>query len=200
MSCRTSFGIFPLHLIINLDDYHLTLLNPSHWKILKQVQDDKLDIPSGTFGTFDTFPPFVYTKCMLHKLALNVPGLSGDTNIPNPEGLQFSGPAQTSVGYVLSQFLNLTFTIAIILSFIWFVWGAYEYIVAQGQKEALSAAKERIRYSLVGFIILVAAFLIGNWAPTIFPFIRSFYDNANVPQIQDTGNIQGQPCEAGKPC
>jgi hypothetical protein len=69
---------------------------------------------------------------VMDKIALNVPGLSGDTNIPNPEGLQFSGPAQTSAGYVLSQFLNLTFTIAIILSFIWFVWGAYEYIVAQG--------------------------------------------------------------------
>jgi hypothetical protein len=97
---------------------------------------------------------------VMDKIALNVPGLSGDTNIPNPEGLQFSGPAQTSAGYVLSQFLNLTFTIAIILSFIWFVWGAYEYIVAQGQKEALSAAKERIRYSLVGFILLVIFFKV----------------------------------------
>lgn len=137
---------------------------------------------------------------MLNKIALNLPGLSGDTNIPNPEGLQFSGPAQTSLGFVVSQFLNLVFTIGIVLSFLWFVWGAYEYIAAQGQKELLNSAKERIRYALVGFILLVIAFLIGNWAPTIFPFIRSFYDNANVPQIQDTGNIQTPPCESGKPC
>jgi ABC-type Fe3+ transport system permease subunit len=137
---------------------------------------------------------------MLNKLALNVPGISGDTNIPNPEGLQFSGPAQTSLGYVLSQFLNLFFTLAIVLSFLYFVWGAYEYIIAQGQKEALNNAKERIRYSLVGFILIVIAFLISNWAPSIFPFIRSFYDNANVPVIQDTGNIQTPPCESGKPC
>jgi ABC-type Fe3+ transport system permease subunit len=130
---------------------------------------------------------------MLNKLALNVPGISGDTNIPNPEGLQFSGPAQTSLGYVLSQFLNLFFTLAIVLSFLYFVWGAYEYIIAQGQKEALNNAKERIRYSLVGFILIVIAFLISNWAPSIFPFIRSFYDNANVPVIQDTGNIQTPP-------
>jgi ABC-type Fe3+ transport system permease subunit len=137
---------------------------------------------------------------MLNKLALNVPGISGDTNIPNPEGLQFSGPAQTSLGYVLSQFLNLFFTLAIVLSFLYFVWGAYEYIIAQGQKEALNNAKERIRYSLVGFILIVIAFLISNWAPSIFPFIRSFYDNANVPVIQDIGNIQTLPCESGKPC
>lgn len=118
------------------------------------------------------------------KLALNLPGLKGDTNIPNPEGLQFSGPEQTSFGYVASQFLNLIFYVAIFLAFIWFVWGAYEYMVAQGQKEALNAAKERIRYALVGFILLVVAFLVGNWAPTIFPFVRTFYEG-EVPQIQD---------------
>lgn len=120
---------------------------------------------------------------VMSKITLNVPGLTGDTNIPNPGGLQFSGPEQTSLGYVISQFFNLIFYIAIVLSFLYFVWGAYEYMVAQGKKEALAAAKERIRYSLVGFILLIAAFLIGNWAPSIFPFIRTFYAG-QVPQVQ----------------
>ena len=118
------------------------------------------------------------------KLSLNLPGLNGDTNIPNTPGLRFTGPEQTSLGFVVSEFFNLIFYVAIFLAFIWFVWGAYEYIAAQGQKEALNSAKERIRYSLVGFILLVIAFLVGNWAPTIFPFIRNFYEGA-VPQIQE---------------
>lgn len=121
----------------------------------------------------------------MDKLALNLPGISGDTNIPNPAGLRFSGPEQTSLGYVVSQFLEVIFFLSIFLVFIWFVWGAYEYMAAQGQKEALNSAKERIRYALVGFILLVAAFLIGNWAPSIFPFLRQFYDANQVPQIQE---------------
>ena len=121
---------------------------------------------------------------MLHKIALNVPGYSGDTNIPNPAGLKFSGPEQTSLGYLLSSFLNLFFFIALFLTFIWFVWGAYEYLVAQGQKEALASARNRIRWAIIGFAVLVLAFLVGNYAPSIFPFIRTFY-GGNVPQIQE---------------
>lgn len=120
---------------------------------------------------------------MLEVIALNIPGIGGDTNIPQAPGMQLSGPEQTSLGYVVSQFLNLVFVLSIVLAFVWFVWGAYQYMAAQGQKEALAAAKERIRYSLVGFILLVAAFLIGNWAPSIFPFIRTFYAGT-VPQIE----------------
>jgi hypothetical protein len=119
----------------------------------------------------------------MDKIALNVPGFTGDTNIPNPDGLQFSGPAQTSLGYVISQFLNLTFTLALVLTFIWFVWGAYEYMVAQGQKEALANARNRIKWSVIGFVVLIMAFLVGNYAPQIFPFIRTFYAG-QVPQVQ----------------
>lgn len=126
----------------------------------------------------------------MDKLALNVPGFSGDTNIPNPDGLQFSGPAQTSLGYVVSQFLNLTFTLALVLTFVWFVWGAYEYLVAQGQKEALASARNRIKWAVIGFVVLILAFLIGNYAPNIFPFVRRFYDVNQVPQIQNTGAPQ----------
>lgn len=142
----------------------------------------------------------------MQHIALNVPGLSGSTNIPNPPGLRFTGSEKTSLGYVTSEFFNLIFYIAIFLTFIYFVWGAYQYIMAQGQKEALNAARERIRYSLIGFILLVMAFLVGNWAPSIFPFIRTFYAG-QVPKIESgSTNRQNesftQPqeqCKGGKP-
>lgn len=121
----------------------------------------------------------------MSKIALNLPGFSGDTNVPNPPGLKFSGPEQTSLGYVVSSFLNLIFFVALFLAFCWFIWGAYEYMVAQGQKEALAAARNRIKWSIIGFAVLVMAFLVGQYAPGIFPFIRTFYAG-NAPKIQDT--------------
>lgn len=118
---------------------------------------------------------------MMNKLALNLPG--GNT-VPET-GLQVGpnyGIQEASLGGVISGFLNLAFYIALVLVFIWFVWGAYEYIVSEGKKEALGSARERMKWALVGFIILVAAFLVGNWAPSIFPFIRTFYEKP-VPVI-----------------
>ena len=137
----------------------------------------------------------------MQQLALNVPQYG---NIPNtglnPVNL---GISDYSLGSVVGAFLNLVFYFSFFLTFIWFIWGAYEYMVAQGQKEGLAHARDRMRWAIVGFAVLIMAFLVGNYAPTIFPFIRSFYNNASVPQIQTpNGTIQTAPCNqaAGAPC
>lgn len=136
----------------------------------------------------------------MNQLALNVPQYG---NVPNtglnPANL---GVSDYSLGSVLSAFLNLVFYIALFLVFCWFIWGAYEYMVAQGQKEGLAHARDRMRWAIVGFAVLIIAFLIGNYALSIFPFIRVFYTDGTVPQIQQSGNIDTPPCNTaeGTPC
>ncbi len=136
----------------------------------------------------------------MDKLALNLPQFG---NVPNTgvhiePGYGVQSPTLTGL---IGGFLNLAFAVALIIVFIYFAWGAFEYIVAEGQKEALGKARERIRWALVGFMLLVLAFLVGNWAPSIFPFVRRFYDMNQVPKIQDTGTQQiGNPNDQNYKC
>lgn len=133
----------------------------------------------------------------MKNIALNLPQYGP---VPSTPGLKIgTGNAIESdtLGALLSGFLNLTFYIALFLVFIWFAWGAYEYILGEGKKESLFQARERMKWALVGFIMLVAMFLISNWARTIYPFIDTFYSSTTAPRLEGP---QGIPCEPGKPC
>jgi hypothetical protein len=132
----------------------------------------------------------------MRQLALNLPQYG---KVPET-GLQIgNGNAIQSdtLGALISGFLNLTFYIAIFLVFIWFVWGAFEYILGEGKKESIFQAREKMKWALIGFVILVAMFLISMWARTIFPFIDVFYSTTTAPSLE---GIQGPNCEPGKPC
>lgn len=100
------------------------------------------------------------------KIALTLPG--GDT-IPNPSGLKTpSGGQFTDLASFLSPFLNIIFYIAIFLAFYFLVWGAFQYMMAQGNKEELQKARSRITYALIGLLVVILAYLITTYAAEIF--------------------------------
>ena len=66
----------------------------------------------------------------MNKLALELPMVG---RIDNPPGLVFSGD-KANLGAVLSSLLNITFYITVFLAFYFLVWGAFQYIMAQGNK------------------------------------------------------------------
>jgi len=135
----------------------------------------------------------------MSRISLNIPGLDGSsTNIPQPPGFRFTGPDQTSLGYVVSEFIQLAFYVAGFLVFIWFAWGVFEYIIAEGQKESIAKARRRIIWSMVGFVALILAIFISIFARTIFPQVEQFYQGRSfgpIDQGQTTTTIQrpGEP-------
>ena len=69
------------------------------------------------------------------------------------------------VGYSnISDFINaalrLAFIIALIIVLAMLVWGAIEWIMSGGNKEALDNARKRIINALIGLAILAVAFAI----------------------------------------
>lgn len=99
----------------------------------------------------------------IHQLALTLPGFSP---IPTPPGLK-SG--FVDLASFISPLLNIAFYIAIFLAFYWLVWGAFEYIMAQGNKENLAKARARITWALIGLMVILLAFFIAKFASEIFP-------------------------------
>lgn len=92
-----------------------------------------------------------------------------------PDGEAIDNPADnpvvqiTNLGNLLSGLLNIALLLAAFLTFYWLVWGAFQYILAKGDKEALAKATERIRWAIIGFLVTISAYLIATFAGEIFP-------------------------------
>lgn len=106
-------------------------------------------------------------ELLIKSLALTINGWQIQ---PVPGFRFFASP----LGTVLTEFLNVAFYMAGFLMIIWASWGVYEYLLAQGNKEALAKARNRIQWALIGFIIVILAFSISTYVRHFFP------DNPNL--------------------
>lgn len=83
---------------------------------------------------------------------------------PGIPGFKFN---RVTLGDVLSQFLLLAYFLIVFLAFIWFVWGAFQYILARGDKEQLARAKARIIWAIVGLVVFLLAYTLTQLAEQI---------------------------------
>lgn len=86
--------------------------------------------------------------------------LPNGTTLDNPQGFRTDWH---SLGDVISSGYELVIYVAGFLMVIWFFWGVFEYIFAGGAKEKLGKARSRITYAIVGFVIVILAFFIGDF-------------------------------------
>ncbi len=68
----------------------------------------------------------------------------------------------------LKNFISLILGAAGVTSFIIFLWGAFSYIMAGGDKEATQAAQKRMTASLIGLVLTLCAFAIIFIVETVF--------------------------------
>lgn len=102
---------------------------------------------------------------MIHntiQLAQTIPGLKDifDASQKAPNKI-------TNLGGLVSSFINIMFYAAIFLAFYFLVWGAFAYIMAQGKKEDLAKARDRITWALIGLIIILLSFFIASFVTEI---------------------------------
>lgn len=104
-----------------------------------------------------------------------IPGL-GDIfkcNPVNPQGCpnpisRIPGATNfNTLGDVISGFLNIIFYIAVFAAFYYLIWGAFNYIMAQGKKEDLAKARDKITWALVGLIIVILAYFMARFISEI---------------------------------
>lgn len=103
-------------------------------------------------------------------VALKLPGST--SNVADPNNIigkfgsigGFLGGANGNYGLY-----DIILWIAIVLMFTWMIWGVLQYLFAGGNKEGLAKARSRITWAIVGFIIIVLAYTIQQYAKEIFP-------------------------------
>lgn len=69
----------------------------------------------------------------------------------------------TKFGTVFSDLFQILFYLAAFLAFFWFVWGAFQYILAGGEKESLANARKRMTWAIIGFIFILLSFALTKY-------------------------------------
>lgn len=81
---------------------------------------------------------------------------------PSPSDIVISPPPQgyRDLGRFVTNILQLAFIVAVITVLVMLIWGAFEWIVSGGDKEAVGKARNRIINALVGLAVLAIAFAL----------------------------------------
>lgn len=98
------------------------------------------------------------------KLALQLPW--GPNSQPEQIGFNpaTNFPTQTTtLGSLITTFGQVALYAGGFLMLIWAIWGVFDYIRAEGNKEALAKARKRIQWAIAGFVILVLAFFLSDF-------------------------------------
>ena len=80
----------------------------------------------------------------------------------------------TSLGAATSKIVDPIFSLAAVMVILYFLWGALKYMTSKGNKEEVAAARGMITHAIIGFIILMFAFLILQFLLSSLFGIRDF--------------------------
>jgi heme O synthase-like polyprenyltransferase len=80
----------------------------------------------------------------------------------------FSFSNITSLGQATQNLVTPAFSIATTLVVFYFLIGAFRYLKAGGNKEDMEGARQMITHSIIGFFILILAFLALQFIPQYF--------------------------------
>lgn len=78
-----------------------------------------------------------------------------DFSIPKPNNLRLDNP-----GKVISGVIGLVLIVSALASFIFLIWGGFQWITSGGDKAGVEAAQHRIQAALLGLFIVFAAWAI----------------------------------------
>lgn len=100
----------------------------------------------------------------MHYLALVIPGLQGP--LQAPRGVPTGG--MEILNKYAPNAMIIVFSLAFLLAFIMLLYSGIQWIMSQGDKQKVMAARARIIYSIVGLVIILTAFGILQIIATAF--------------------------------
>ncbi len=96
--------------------------------------------------------------------------LAVDINISPPKDVAGNLIGYSDLGRFINNIITLAFILAILVVLIMLIWGAFEWIVSGGEKEAVGKARGRIINALIGLAVLAVAFALASVGGTFLGF------------------------------
>jgi hypothetical protein len=111
----------------------------------------------------------------LLSLIIEQPNTSNTVSLNGAGGMPVGGPDMLTK--IIGVGFELLFTIAIILALLSLLWGGFNWITSEGEKQRIGRARERIVYSILGLIVVFLSMFIVNliywffFKDTVNPFV-----------------------------
>ncbi len=144
----------------------------------------------GIFCLFVFAPPI---------FAVTPPCASGDTRVecvfgtisPPPAIQQFIGTDTTGTGGIskfLSNLITLFYSLALVVLIFMILWGAFDWMTSEGDKEKVAAAQRKLLNAFIGILLFAIAFAVVRLVGQFTGF--TFFAGQNIQVVTDTkGNI-----------
>jgi len=87
------------------------------------------------------------------------------------------------IGPLLSGIIKVAFVVAIILTFIFLIWGGLQWITSGGDKAKYEEARNRITAALVGLAIILLSWLIIRLVSYFFGLPNIFGGSVKLPTL-----------------
>lgn len=91
---------------------------------------------------------------------------------------------------ILQTILSLIILGAIFLSFLYLIWGALDYIMAEGDKQRIQNARHKFIFAIMGLVLVLLSFFVVSIFGSIFG-IKFFFPG--IPQPVCPGGICPSP-------
>ena len=86
-------------------------------------------------------------------------------------GQKITGPLDSginSLGDIINRLLLVLVPLGAIILFLVLIWGGYDFLLSGGNPERVKKGRAKITSALIGFILLVSAYLITKIVSQIF--------------------------------
>tara|TARA_Y100000310_G_scaffold328264_1_gene396129 strand:- start:68 stop:511 length:444 start_codon:yes stop_codon:yes gene_type:complete len=80
-------------------------------------------------------------------------GIEGSCFLSTPQGPQTAG----EVLQIIENVGNWVFAFFLAISLIFLIWGAFEFVIGQGEPQKISDAKQRLLWAVIGIAIALLA-------------------------------------------
>jgi len=77
-----------------------------------------------------------------------------------PVAIQNFGFGALGISTFLSNLIALIYVVAIVVLIFMILWGAFDWITSEGEKEKIEAARGKIIHAIIGILLFAAAFAI----------------------------------------
>lgn len=135
-----------------------------------------------------------------YDLCLPSPFSSTFGKIQPPDALKgFLAKDPTGAGALsqfFSNFVALIFSVAGIVLILMILWGAFDWMISEGDKEKVAAARNKIINAVIGIILFALAFAIIQVLGIFTGFTFFAGQNYTVLRRDSQGNITGIKCRS----
>ena len=91
---------------------------------------------------------------MKYLADIQINNIIGTINSPSNADI-YKDPVNVGLGKIISTGIQLFFFLAGLAALVYLLWGAFDWIISNGEKEKLQKAQNKIQSAVIGLVLMV---------------------------------------------